>query len=240
MSDMENYQVEKKSPKIVLPGEFVDYLRGKKAGVGVYIVGEKAFSNVVGVPRIGMYEVSVVPLSGKYIPQFGDKVIGIVDSVEISGWMIDINAPYIGFMPVSEGVEEYVDARVDISKFYAKGDIIACRISRVTSTKAVQCSMRDMMARKLNGGTVIKVTPSKIPRIIGKNGSMINLIRDSTRTEILTGQNGYIWIKGDNKELAIKAILTIDRESHLPGLTERIEEMVGGKVQQVGGVLNGA
>jgi len=240
MNDMENSQAVKKAPKIVLPGEMVDELKGRKAGIGVYMDGEKVYSQVVGVPRIGMYEVSVVPLSGKYIPQFGDKVIGVVQEVEISGWLIDINSPYMGFLPVSEGVEEYVDARADLTKFYAKGDILFCRISRVTKSKSVQCSMRDMMARKLNGGTVIRVTPSKIPRIIGKNGSMINLIKDATGTEISTGQNGYVWIKGRDKELAIESILTIDRESHLPGLTEKIEKMVGGKVQQYGGVSNGA
>ncbi len=90
--------------------------------------------------------------------------------------------------------------------------------------------MRDMLARKLHGGTVIKVTPSKIPRIIGKAGSMINLIKERTRTDIFTGQNGYVWIRGEDKALAIEAILTIDRESHTPGLTEKIEKMLGGKI----------
>jgi exosome complex component RRP4 len=228
----EQQAAEKKQAKIVLPGEFVDDLRGRKTGTGVYIDGDKVFAEVLGVPRSGMYEISVVPLAGKYIPQFGDKVIGVVKEVEISGWMIDINSPYVGYLPVSEGVEEFVDNRVDLTRFYNKGDIIFCRISRVTKSKSVQCSMRDIMARKLNGGTVIKVTPSKVPRIIGKNGSMINLIKTATKTEISTGQNGYIWLRGDRKELAIEAILTIDRESHMPGLTEKIERMVGGKIER--------
>jgi exosome complex component RRP4 len=221
---------EKKEVKIVLPGEVVDELKGRKAGTGVYIDGDKARSEYLGTPRSGMYEVSVIPLAGKYMPQYGDRVVGIVKEVEISGWMIDINAPYIGFLPVSEGVEEYVDARADLTKFFAKGDVIMCRISRVTRSKSVQCSMRDMMARKLFEGTVIKVTPSKIPRIIGKNGSMVNLIKERTKTEIYTGQNGYVWIRGDNKALAMEAILTIDRESHTMGLTEKIEKMLGGKI----------
>lgn len=220
----------KKEIRIVLPGEVVDELKGRKAGTGVYIDGDKVKSEVLGTARSGMYEVSVIPLSGKYVPQFGDRVVGIVKEVEISGWMIDINAPYIGFLPVSEGVEEYVDARADITKFFAKGDVIMCRISRVTRSKSVQCSMRDMMARKLFDGTVIKVTPSKIPRIIGKNGSMVNLIKETTKTEIYTGQNGYVWIRGENKALAMEAILTINRESHMPGLTEKIEKMLGGKI----------
>lgn len=221
---------EKRDTRIVLPGEFVDDLRGRKTGVGVYISGDKAYSQVLGIPRVGIYEVSVVPLAGKYIPQFGDKVIGIVQEVEISGWLIDINSPYMGFLPVSEGVEEFVDARADLTRFFARGDTIFCRISRVTRSKSVQCSMRDMLARKLHEGTVIKVTPSKIPRIIGKAGSMINLIKQKTETDIFTGQNGYVWIRGENKALAIEAILTIDRESHTVGLTEKIEKMLGGKI----------
>lgn len=221
---------ERRAPRLVLPGEFVDELKGRKTSQGVYISGEKVFSQVVGVPRVGIYEVSVVPLSGKYIPQFGDKVVAVVDEVEISGWRMDVNSPYEGYMPMSEGVEEFIDSRADLTKFFAKGDVLFCRISRVTKTKAVQCSMRDIMARKLSGGTVIKVTHSKIPRIIGKNGSMIGLIKKATGTEIFTGQNGYVWIRGDNTALAIEAILTIDRESHMPGLTERIEKMVGGKI----------
>jgi exosome complex component RRP4 len=220
----------KKETKIILPGEVVEELKGRKTGIGVYIEGEQVKSEVLGIPRSGMYEVSVIPLAGKYIPQFGDRVVGVVQEVEFSGWMIDINSPYVGFLPVSEGVEEYVDARADLTKFFAKGDVIMCRISRVTKSKSVQCSMRDMMARKLYSGTVIKVTPSKIPRIIGKNGSMVSLIKEKTKTEIYTGQNGYIWIRGENKALAIEAILTIEHESHTSGLTEKIEKMLGGKV----------
>lgn len=221
---------KKKDLRIVLPGEVVDDLNGRKTGGGVYLDGEKVRSEVLGIPRSGMYEVAVIPLSGKYLPQYGDRVVGVVKEVEISGWMIDINAPYIGFLPVSEGVEEFVDARADLTKFFARGDVIMCRISRVTKSNSVQCSMRDMMARKLNGGTVISVTPSKIPRIIGKNGSMVSLIKEKTKTEIFTGQNGYVWIRGDDKALAIKAIKMIDEESHVSGLTERIEELLGGKL----------
>ncbi len=228
---MENGKTaERKEVRIVVPGEFIDDLKGRKTGQGTYIKDDKVYSCNVGVPRVGMYDVSVVPLAGKYIPQFGDKVIGVVDEVEISGWLIDVNSPYAGFMPVSEGVEEFVDARADMSRFFAKGDVIFCRISRVTKSKSVQCSMRDMSARKLQGGTVIKVTPSKIPRIIGKNGSMINLIKEMTKTEIATGQNGFVWIRGENVPLAIEAIVTIDKESHKSGLTQKIETMLGGKI----------
>lgn len=81
------------------------------------------------------------------------------------------------------------------------------------------------LQKKLTNGTIIKVTPTKIPRIIGKAGSMINLIKDKTGCELMTGQNGIVWIRGENKEKAIEIVLTIEKESHTLGLTEKIERM---------------
>ena len=87
--------------------------------------------------------------------------------------------------------------------------------------------MRDFESRKLRNGVLIKVTPTKIPRIIGKEGSMISMIKNKTKCEIITGQNGLVWIRGENKDKAIEAILIIEKESHTVGLTERIEKMLG-------------
>jgi exosome complex component RRP4 len=79
----------------------------------------------------------------------------------------------------------------------------------------------------LLGGIIIKVTPQKIPRIIGKEGSMIKLIKQKTACDIITGQNGVVWLRGENKAKAIEAILTIEKESHTIGLTEKIEKLLG-------------
>lgn len=223
-------QAQEKRPKeIVIPGQYIEDLKGRKLGEGVYAEGEKVYSQVVGLPRSGMYDVSVLSLSGKYVPIVGDKVVAIVDEVESSGWLVDINSPYEAFLHMSEAVEDFIDTnRTDLSSYFMRGDIIFCRVSRVTSTKSIQVSMRDAMARKLQGGVIIKVTPTKIPRIIGKAGSMITMIKQKTKCDIYTGQNGLVWVRGENKDAAIEAILTIDRESHLPGLTEKIEKMLGG------------
>lgn len=213
--------------KIVLPGELIEERKGRKLGVGVYQEKEKVFAKVLGIPRISENEILVIPLSGKYIPQIGDRVIGVVSEVEISGWLVDINSPYVAFLPLAEAVEEFVDtSRVDLSRYFDTNDIVFCKISKVTKNKTIQVSMRDMLARKLYGGTIIKVTPSKIPRIIGKGGSMINLIKMKTKCEIYTGQNGIVWIRGESKAKAIEAILTVEKESHTIGLTDKIEKML--------------
>ena len=214
---------------VVIPGEKIEQVKGKKLGKGVYSEGESVYSQLTGIPRINETEISVIPLSGVYIPTLGDRAIGIIESVEISGWMVDVNSPYNSFLPVSEAVDEFFDmARTDISKFFDVNDIIFCKVSKVTKNKTVQVSLRDPMARKLHGGVIIKVTPSKIPRIIGKAGSMISLIKTKTQCDIFTGQNGVIWLRGENKAKAIEAILTIEKESHATGLTEKITSMLGG------------
>lgn len=213
--------------EVVLPGEFLTERKGRKIGKGVYFEDDKIYSKVLGIPRIDSDEISVIPLSGVYIPTVGDKVIAVITSVEISGWSVDINSPYDAFLPLSEGVDEYVDSRSDLSRYFDVNDIIICMISRVTKKKVIQASMRDYSSRKLRGGIIIKVTPSKVPRIIGKGGSMINLIKNKTNCEIITGQNGIVWIRGENKDKAIEVILTIEKESHIIGLTEKIEKMLG-------------
>lgn len=215
-----------KSREIILPGEEIDEKEGRKLGNGVYLEGEKVFSKVLGISRIDENEISVTPLSGAYNPKIGDKVIGIIDATEISGWSVDINSPYMAFLPISEAVEERVDKdRTDLSKYFDAGDIIYCRVSKVTKNRVVQVSMDDFAARKLFNGTIIKVTPTKVPRIIGKGGSMINLIKDKTGCELTTGQNGVVWIEGENKEKAMEIVFTIEKESHTTGLTEKIEKM---------------
>jgi len=213
--------------EIVLPGELIGEKLGRKVGFGAYFEGERVFAKVLGIPRVEENEISVIPFAGVYIPRIGDKIIGIISSVEVSGWMVDINSPYAAFLPLSEGVREFVDtSRTDISGFFDAGDVIFCTVSKVTKNKTIQVSMRDIGNKKLYGGVIVKVSPNKIPRIIGRAGSMISIIKERTKCEVYTGRNGVVWLKGENKAKAIAAILTVEKESHTVGLTEKIEKLL--------------
>lgn len=215
--------------EIVLPGEFLGLREGRKLGNYVYQEGEKVFSKVIGIPKILENSMDVIPLAGTYFPKIGDRVIGIVKNVEVSGWFVDINSPYLAFLPLSLAVNEYVDIfRVDLSKYYDIDDVIFCRISKVTKDKIVQVTMKDPEAKKLEGGILIKITPTKIARVIGRGGSMINLLKEKTKCEILLGQNGVIWLKGGDLQKAIQAILMIEKESHIYGLTEKVQKFLSG------------
>jgi len=213
---------------IVIPGEYIDDKKGRKLGNDVYEEGEKVFAKVLGIPVASENEIKIIPMSGVYIPGISDNVIGVITEVGISGWTVDINSPYIAFLPVADGVDEFVDTnRTDISRFFDVGDALFCKISKVTKNKTTRVSMRAMGARKLPGGVLMRVKPVKIPRIIGKGGSMINMIKQRTGCVIYVGKNGVIWLRGDNKAKAIEAILTIERESHTTGLTDKIARMLG-------------
>jgi exosome complex component RRP4 len=213
--------------EIVVPGELIGEKMGRKIGEGVYEEGTKIFAKNLGISLIKEDEVKVIPMTGVYIPSINDKVIAVITKVEISGWAVDLNSPYTAFLPVSEGVDEFVDVnRMDISKFFDIGEVIFCKISKVTKNKTIRVSMRSLGSRKLMGGVTIKIQPTKIPRIIGKGGSMINMIKEKTGCMIYVGKNGVVWVRGDNKSKAIEAILMIERESHTSGLTDKVSMML--------------
>ncbi|MDP6647866.1 MAG: KH domain-containing protein, partial [Candidatus Woesearchaeota archaeon] len=114
------------------------------------------------------------------------------------------------------------------TKFYDIGDNVACKIVNVTSQKLVDVTMKGMGLNKLKGGRIINVASNKVPRIVGKQGSMVSMIKDATKCNISVGQNGLVWINGtpDGELLAVKAIRKIEEESHLSGLTDRVKEFL--------------
>lgn len=220
---MENNE---KVREITIPGELIGSTKTFKYGHGTYVENDKIFSKFVGILRKNRDYVSVIPLSGVYMPQLKDNVVGIVEDVSKFGWNVDINAPWEGFLSLSEGVEEYVDLKkVKMTKYFDLGDLIYAQV--VGNRRGdIQLTMKTPMSRKLKGGTIVKITPNKVPRLIGKQGSMVNLIKDNTGTIIRIGQNGLVWLDGDNIQKAIRAIKMVEEKSHVYGLTEEVSKLL--------------
>jgi exosome complex component RRP4 len=209
---------------LVVPGEF---LGEGNAYFGTYAEGKKVYSKFLGILKQKENGFIVIPLAGVYTPKKNDKIIGIVQDIQMSGWVVDINSPWLAYMPLAEAVNEFVDIyREDISKYYDIGDIVYCKIQNVTKSMAIQLTMKEPGLKKLLGGVLIKITPSKVPRLIGRGGSMISLIKRKTGTTIIVGQNGLVWIKGEKVSKAVEAILTVEKESHTVGLTDKISKML--------------
>ncbi len=212
--------------KIVVPGEVLGDVKEKKSGYGTFSEDGKIISKFLGIPKDSSGYLSVVPLSGVYTPRRQDKVIGFIISVEKVGWVVDINSPWTSFLSLSEAVDEFVDLkRTDLRRFYDVGDIIYAQVSDVRGSD-VQLTMKTPIARKLRGGVTVKITPSKVPRLIGKEGSMINTIKEKTKTIIRVGQNGVVWLSGEEVKKAIKAIKMVDEKSHIIGLTDEITKLL--------------
>lgn len=54
---------------------------------------------------------------------------------------------------------------------------------------------------------------------------MINMIKDKTKCKIVVGQNGLVWVKGDEdmEQLTREVIHLIEEEAHTSGLTNKIK-----------------
>jgi exosome complex component RRP4 len=230
MAENDN-NTEKKERKLVIPGEIVisgdDYLPGdftRKEGKDI-------ISNRYGLADTSGRVVKIIPISGVFEPRRGNTVIGRVDDISFNGWMIDIGGPYSSFLPLME-CPRFIN-RNNIAEFANIGDVMTAKILGIKKG-GIDLTLKFKGLGKLDGGRVIKINPNKVPRVIGKEGSMINLIKTRTNTDITVGQNGYIWMIGDleGEDKAQKAIELVVEESTSSGLTEKIEEFLGGKLEE--------
>jgi exosome complex component RRP4 len=209
---------------IVVPGQALAD-GNLSPGKGAYLEGDQIFSEYVGTVEFRDGEARVSPRRGRYVPEKGDSVIGEITRVSHSNWTVDLNSPYDAIMPIGEAVEEYVDlTEDDIADWFDIGEVVVGKVQKVTKGKDVQLTMQDRRAKKLEGGRVIEVPPTKVPRLIGKKGTMVNTIKDHTNTSIIIGQNGRVWIDGEKESLAAQACYKVAREAHVSGLTGKMED----------------
>lgn len=217
-----------KEKEIVIPGqelaEGLDYLPSH----GSFREGNKIISNFLGLASINERFIKVIPLTGRYNPKINDLIIGKVSDIGFYGWTLDIGCAYNAVLSIRE-TSGFIERNDDLTKHYDYGDLVVAQIIKVTKQKQIDVTTKGPGLKKLIGGKIIEVTPSKVPRMIGKQGSMITMIKDATKCNVIIGQNGRVWIKGetlDKEILATKIIMKIEQESHIEGLTDKIKEML--------------
>ncbi len=213
--------------KMVLPGEFI--VEGDlRLGEGVFRENKSVYSSVMGLLDLKENYVRVIPLTGRYVPKTMDFVIGEIEDMDFSNWYANIGAAYSATISARDYFSERDGFQEDISKAMRIGDTVYAMIREISPRKRVFLSMRERGARKLRGGRIIESVPAKVPRIIGRKGSMISMIKEETGCQVLVGQNGRIWIDGTPKmaDLVTKVIEKIEKEAHTSGLTESIEKTI--------------
>ena len=212
------------SREVVIPGDLLAD-DPRQAGQGTYVQDGRVFSYHYGLVDKND-KIRVIPLKGQYIPRRHDLVIGKVIDITTANWIIDINSPYDGLLHVSE-VPDRIESR-EMSSYLGMGVSALFSVVDVSQSMKVELSLKDRECRSLRTGRLVEIHHTKIPRVIGRGGSMISMIKKELGVDIQVGKNGCIWLDGDNDyvDIAVEAIQTIEREAHTFGLTDRSKEFI--------------
>ena len=214
----------KSNRKLVLPGDLME--TKSKPGKGIFRSEGRIHSSVVGYSSDRSGYINVNAIAGRYSPKVGDKIIAVCAETGPSIWRMDIGASFNSTLHHSESGWKVPFG--DTARFLTIGDAIWAEVFMVDAAGTHQISLKKDDCRKLYSGTIVKIGPTNVPRVIGKQGSMITAIREKTQTRILIGQNGHIWIDGKGSDIATaqKAIEMIDNNANSKGLTKKIEKLL--------------
>jgi exosome complex component RRP4 len=207
---------------LVLPGEEIAS-HGLKPGAGTYRVGGKVYASVLGLLSPRPPFVQVVPLSGRYIPKPNDVVIGTVTDVQGTFWLLDIGAPRWAPLHMT-GTPWKVDIG-ETEKFLRVGESVVVRVENLDATGRIGVTMLGEGLGKLEGGSIVRISPARIPRVVGRGGSMIQTITRRTGAQVAVGQNGRIWVDGNPEAIhrVREALRMIAEDGQRSGLTERVD-----------------
>ncbi|MFQ5800828.1 MAG: exosome complex RNA-binding protein Rrp4 [Candidatus Hydrothermarchaeales archaeon] len=212
--------------RLVLPGEFITDKR-PRLGPGVTTEENGVHSSILGLLDEKENYIRIIPLAGGYNPKEEDFVIGVVSDVQGTYWRLDIASPYSAILPAGEYIRE-LRGNERLKEILSFGSSVYVKIKEVTKTKGVFTTLKWRGTKILKEGFLIEVSPSKIPRIIGKKDSMIRILKEETGCDILAGQNGVVWIDGpgERMDLAVEAVRYIANNSHKSGLTDYVKKMI--------------
>ena len=218
--------------KYVIPGDVVT-TGPFRPEQNVVLVGDKIISTTIGISEIYDDSVKVLSLTAKYLPKIDDLVIGKVISHTSLSWELDINSCYVGFLPAQDVFGRDFSAHADeLASKLKTGDLVAARIANFDRTRDPLVTISDRDLGKIDSGDLVKISPSKVPRLIGKKGSMIQMIEMATDAAITIGQNGWVVVSCESPEGLLKAktaIEMVNDKAHVANLTDQVKEMLDKK-----------
>ena len=213
----------------VIPGEVI--VSGPyRAEQNTVLQGDKVLATSIGLSDVHDGSVRVIPLTGGYYPKDDDLVIGKIISHSAMSWEVDINSCYSGMLPATDVFgRDFSSHSDDLSSKLRKGDLIATRIVNSDKTRDPLLTISGRELGKIDYGELVEISPSKVARLIGKRGSMIQMIESATRAQITIGQNGLIVIACEDSDgllRAINAVELVEEKAHVADLTDQISEML--------------
>ncbi len=239
--DFEDYEDEEVIREVVVPGEVLsedvtNFLPGR--GTILNKERNKIISLNIGLKQIKKNYINVIPLRGFYTPRPGDKIIALVIDKNPVKYKCDINAKDFGQLKPKNTIkkgkargfrgERPSREELDTEKFDI-GDILVVKVLSADRLNKPELTTVGKYLGKKSGGIIITIDPPKIPRVIGRNGSMIKMLKNLTKCNIFVTQNGRIWLKGEDiahERLLIESVKKIASEAHTIGLTDRMQEYI--------------
>lgn len=215
---------------IVTPGDLL--AKGRfRIGSNIVKVGEDSYyATVVGSFEVQNGMLNVRALKGPYIPRRGDKVIGRVVDISMGSWSVDIRSPYEATLPAARFSTKINPVLEDIRKHLKVGDYVYAEVAEFDRFKPpVLDASSSREFGPIRQGVVVAIEPARVPRLIGRNGSMIKLLNKELDANIVVAQNGYVWIRANSSTTinnAVRIIKMIEAEAHTVGLTSRVEAML--------------
>jgi exosome complex component RRP4 len=194
-----------------------------KPGPGTYRVGGKVYASVLGLLSPQASTVEVIALSGRYVPKAGDLVVGTVTDAQTTFWLLDIGAPRWAPLHMT-GTPWKVDIG-ETDRYLTIGDAVLVRVESLEATGRIGVTMLGEGLGKLDGGTIVRISPARVPRLVGKKGSMIDTISGHTGAKVAIGQNGRIWIGGSPEAIhrVSEVLRMIEENGPRSGLTSHVE-----------------
>jgi exosome complex component RRP4 len=220
---------------IVVPGDLLAEGEDVEAqSIFIERIGNRYYATITGLASIeredSKVKISIIPLEGAYIPKVGDIVIGLVRDIGLTHWEVDISSPYKGILTVQEVLDRPFNPATDsLKKYLDVGDYIIAKIIAFDRARDPLLTIKGKGLGRVTEGSIVEIKPSRVPRVIGKKGSMVNMLMSETGCEIVVGQNGRILIKCPNKdleEILVLSLKKIEAEAHTTGLTERVREFI--------------
>ena len=220
--------MENTKRKYVIPGDVITS-GPYRPEQNVILDGERIIATAIGISEIYDDTVRVISLTGKYIPKINDLVVAKVLSHSSLSWELDINSSYVGFLPAADVFGRDFSAHADeLNSKLKKGDLVVARIANSDRSRDPLLTISDRELGKIESGELVKISPSKVPRLIGKRGTMIQTIEMATGAIITIGQNGWIVVSCENSDgllKAIKAIQMVEEQAHIANLTDKVKSM---------------
>lgn len=213
---------------LVIPGDVV-YEGRIRTGENTYRNQDQVYATRLGLVTYSPDNVQVVALASGYVPLVGDLVIGEVFDIDLGEWKINIGAQSEAVMGIPDAVDRPFRTEFVMTRVLDVGDTIVAKIVDLDRRRTPILSILGPGLGRVYDGFVMRITPSKIPRLIGKKGSMINMIIRETGCRVVIGQNGRVLVSGpsrEREEMVVKVVNKIEQEAHTSGLTNRTQEFL--------------